>query len=128
MGKTQMIVYVLVACLLALSGCPQPLPPTPPGPTPDPFAGKIFDCTDLDTSGAVAYATTCADREATGECLVNYASTGVPAALLACAARDAEVSAFVEVGRGTASEVTQIRASRLRAWLRAEGMTLRGAP
>jgi hypothetical protein len=127
--------FLGVAIAFALSGCPQPLPPTPPpGPVADAapadnvFYGKTVDCTGIDTSSAQPYALTCADMENTGVCLINYVNTGVPAALMACAARDAEMLLFVAVANGTASDITAARATRLRAWFWQEQMTLRSAP
>ena len=124
-----------LAIAFVLSGCPKPLPPTPtPVPVADAapadnvFTGKTVDCTGMDTSSAQPYALTCADMENTGVCLCNYVNTGVPVALMACAARDAETAAFIEVAKGTASDVTKARASRLRAWFWSEQMTLRSSP
>ena len=135
MTRTSCFLYVALYALTMLVACPQPLPPTPP-PTPvadaappdNVFAGKTFDCTGMDTTSAQPYANTCGDMTNTGTCLVNYVNTGVPVALMACAARDAETAAFVEVAKGTANDTTKARASRLRAWFWAEGMTLRSAP
>ena len=131
--------YVLATILglaigATLAGCPQPYPPTPP-PTPvadaaapDLFTGQMYDCTGLDTTSAQPYALTCADLVNTGTCLLNYVATGVPAALLACAARDAEAFLFREMALGVATETTKARAARLRAWFKSEGMTLRSSP
>ena len=129
--------YLLAAALgvaLAFAACPQPLPPTPPpvpvadAAAPDLFTGQSYDCTGLDTTSAQPYALTCADLTNTAECLVNYVNTGVPAALMACAARDAEMFLFRDISMGIASDVTKARAARLRAWFWQEGMTLRSAP
>jgi hypothetical protein len=125
--------FLALALAFALSACPHPLPPTPvpatdAAPPDEVFSGRTFDCTGLDTTSAQPYALTCADLENTGECLINYTKTGVPPALMACAARDAEMLLFVEVAKETAGEATKVRAGRLRAWMWAERMTLRGAP
>jgi hypothetical protein len=94
----------------------------------DPFAGRIFDCSGMDTSKLQSYANTCGDSLNTGTCLIGYANTGIPTVNLACAARDAEVAAFVEVDRGTASPFIQARAAALRLWIKVENFTLRGSP
>jgi hypothetical protein len=123
-----------LAFVALLSGCPHPLPP-PVAPdagasdaTVSLFYGKSVDCTERDTTLAQPYALTCADVENTNECLENYVKTGVPLALMACAARDVEVTLFGEVAKGTATATTRDRAARLRAWYWAQRMTLRGAP
>ena len=121
----------ILAIALALAACPHPLPPVPSlpdGATSDLFTFQTYDCTGMDTTSAQPYALTCADLINTGECLVNYVRTGVPPALMACAARDAETAALLEVAKGTASETTRARGARLRAWFWAESMTLRSAP
>ena len=126
--------YLAAYAAVMLASCPQPLPPTPPpvpvadAAAPDLFTGQSYDCTGLDTTSAQPYALTCADLANTAECLCNYVATGVPAALMACAARDAETALFVGVAKGTASETDKARAARLRAWFWQEQMTLRSAP
>jgi hypothetical protein len=126
--------FLGVAMAFALSGCPQPLPPTPPpGPAadaaaPDLFTGITVDCTGLNTTSAQPYALTCADLTNTADCLVGYVNTGVPATLMACAARDAEMFLFRDISMGIANDVTKARAARLRAWFWQEQMTLRSAP
>jgi len=125
---------------MAFSGCPQPIQPPVPGPTPvadaaldvpafhDLFTGQIYDCTLVDTTSAQPYAATCGDSSNVAECMVGQVSVGINAGLLACAARDAEMAAFVVVAKGVASDAIKHRAATLRAWFYAEHMTLRSAP
>ena len=111
-----------------------------PGPTPaadaapdapafhDLFTGQIYDCTLVDTTIAQPYAATCGDSSNVAECMVGQVSLGINAGLLACAARDAEMAAFVVVAEGIASDAIKHRATTLRGWFSAEHMTLRSAP
>jgi len=143
MNRFLLLVAVLgMACLTTASKC-GPTPPTPivdaapaPSPTPavdatppasDPFAGQIFDCTGLDTTSAQPYADQCGDSGSVGPCMNRLAvSKSVP--LLVCGARDAEMAAFVLVGRGDAGAGIRQRAAALRAWFANENILLRSSP
>lgn len=112
-----------------LSACPKPGPTPVPGPIPtDVFHGQIFDCTGLDTTASQSYAITCSDSSDMNTCLLGYYNTGVPLAMLACGARDAEMVVFVEVAKGDAGAEIRSQAATLRAWFANEDITLRSAP
>ena len=133
-----MKITLQILTLLLLAGCtqpqPGPAPIPPPAPVPDAappsdlFAGKLFDCSRLDTSSTLPAANTCGDTTDVSSCLASYFALGISAASLACAARDAEMAAFVEVDRGTADDGIKARAATLRAWFKAENITLRSSP
>ena len=129
---------LLLLILTMLAACTQPQPGPAPTPTPTPgpdaapindlFAGKTFDCTGLDTSGVLPAANTCGDTADVSSCLAGYVAAGISTTSLACAARDAEMAAFVEVDRGAADDGIKARATALRAWFGSENITLRSSP
>jgi hypothetical protein len=57
--------------------------------------------------------------------MVIYADGGTSLPALACAARDVQVAAFIEISRGTAGPETKARGAALRAWLLSEKIQLR---
>ena len=139
---------LIVFFSLLIASCAQcPPTPTPPpsqldaapvadtSPTPavdafpDPFAGRLFDCTGLDTKIEQVYASTCADKGGNmTACLLAHVSDGVGIGILACGARDAEMAALVFVDNGSASPTIKNRATILRSWFANENLTLRSAP
>jgi hypothetical protein len=134
-GNAMKLIPTLALFLLAFgtAKCTQPQPGPPPIPTPvadaapapDPFAGKVFDCTGLDTTAAVPLANTCGDTGNVLACMLMYANQGADRASLACAARDIQVAAFVEIAKETAGPETAARGKALRSWLLAEKIQLR---
>lgn len=120
----KLLALYLLACVLACT--PTQPTPTPVGPLPDDiFAGKTFDCTDIDTSVAEPLAGTCGDTGDVATCMVMYAKQGASPAALTCAARDVQVAGFIAIAKGTAGPDTTARARALRAWLLAERIQLR---
>ena len=129
---TARIVFVAL-CFWVMNCIPLPQPgpapvPTPvadAAPVPDRFAGKVFDCTGLDTTAAIPLANTCGDTSNVLACMLLYANQGADLAALTCAARDIQVAAFVDIAKGTAGPETAARGKALRAWLLAEKIQLR---
>ena len=114
-----------LALLLCLAGCPQPLPPTPPGPTPvvdagpvDQFSNGVYDCRALIVASQRASA-----AEPVGVCLANGSACLVDllvsfdAATVACVARDLGASANAAVLSGVASNTDIATARNARAWI-----------
>ena len=121
-----------LALLLCLAGCPQPLPPTPPGPTPvvdaapaDRFDGATVSCggaTRAQTVEALSPVTTClVIATPPDSCLVSLLTSWSVDAV-ACAVRSAGMTAFAAVADGTASDAVRTQAAESRAWIRAKAI------
>ena len=118
--------------LLFLAGCPQPLPPTPPGPTPsldagpiDKFDGAIVTCggaTRAQTVEALSPVTTClVIATPPDSCLVSLLTSWSVDAV-ACSVRSAGMTAFAAVADGTASDAVRRQAAESRSWIRAKAI------
>ena len=122
--------FLVLTCRCATPG---PVPPVVPDAAPatdarpDPYRGHIFDCSFVDTTQWRPFAATCGDVENTASCMLDWAEKTVDPTPLICAARDVEVAGFLEIAKGTASQLQEHRARSLRAWLATTGATLRSA-
>lgn len=109
--------------ILALCGCPQPLPPAPPGPPGDVFAGVILDCSLPVVASQRPQAETpvanCLVGGAAQVCLSGLATMFAPDTV-GCVARDLGAAANVRVLGGQAAGHDDVVDAITRAWITRE--------
>ena len=119
-------VLAVLAGLALGTACPQPLPPTPPGPQPgDVFTGQVFDCrapiVAAERVAASVPVHNCLMDTAPTECLVLFATDYNPATI-ACVARDIGASANAAVLAGSMLPADTRMADAARGFIVREGM------